>query len=594
MVNNGLTDLLNTALQTILDALPNVSDSEYQAWLAANALDDVGRRRIGGLIRSTGAASIDILIAAPVVGAEIWQTFESLANQLWPSFAVVLAAPPDQMPAVERLLANFSGLRCTSVSVAGPMDGVAAIERAALAASRADFIGFLAPGDALAEQAVAEVVLALGRRPETLIIMTDEDWIDSHGVRSRPRLKAGWDPDAQFAFDLFGRFSPMHRETAIAAGGLRSAEGLAAHYGLHCRVAGEAEHGRILHLPSVLRHARKQPAASSTLAEAYASAARTVAREQALEQEGAEVEVMSAPLAPYFNRLIWPVPNPAPLVSVLIPTRDRPDLLSVAIKGVLEQTDYPHIEVLVMDNGSVEAETFALFERILQDTRVKVLNMPGPFNYSRLNNRAAAVACGEILLLLNNDVEIMGSDWLRELVSLAVRDEIGCVGAKLIYSDGRIQHAGINMAPHTGCAHVGRLFPRDAPGDGGLIAVTRTHSAVTAACLAIRADVFAEVGGLDEVALTIGYNDVDLCLKVRDHGYRSVCNPNAVLWHFESVSRGHNDNPEKQARERRENGRVSGRWHEIFLDDPHQNPNSLLTWEGVPRLVASRRRKEWS
>jgi GT2 family glycosyltransferase len=473
------------------------------------------------------------------------------------------------------------------------VEDILALEQGALDAAQGDYIAFLAPGDMLPVHAIAEIVLALSRQPETVIVFTDEDWIDAHGNRRRPRFKDGWDWDAQLGFDLMGRFSPMRREAALAAGGLRNAAGLAAHYALHCRVAGEAGAAGILHLASVLYHAAQQPAASTEAADAYAASARVVAQEAALQWEGVNVVASAAPLSPWFNRIEWPLPDPAPLVSILLPTRDRPELLEASALGVLQKTDYPAIELLILDNGSVEPETTALFGRLARDPRVRIMPMPGPFNYSKLNNDGAAAARGDILLLLNNDVEIIGADWLAEMVSLAVRPEIGCVGAKLLYADRRIQHAGVNMAPHTGCAHVGRLLDHAEAGIGGTLAVTRTHSAVTAACLAIRTEVFAEVGGLDEVAFRVGYNDVDLCLKVRDHGFRSVCSPFATLFHLESVSRGPNNDPEKRARERAENARIIGRWRELFLDDPCQNPNTLLTWEGMPRMVQSRRMREW-
>jgi GT2 family glycosyltransferase len=598
---------LNTALQTILDALPTVSESEsdYQEWVVKTALTQQDEQAIMAALErlpkpgqtSAGLTQLDVIIAGENDPSKLLASLDALSKQLWTGFGVTIASPAHALStlrqAIEAFFPHGTDFTLRLIPVDAPVDDVFALEAAALRASGADYVSFLARGDIVPRHATAEIALALARQPETYLLFTDEDWIDAHGNRSRPRFKAGWDPDAQLGFDLIGRFSPMKREIALEAGGLRKEAGLAAHYALHCRVAGLAGPLRILHLPSVLRHAAKQTVASVEAANAYAASARLVAEEAALLWEGIIVAAEPAPLSPWLNRIRWPMPAKAPLVSILLPTRDHPKLLEAAARGVLEETDYPSIEVLVLDNGSVEPETTQLFRRLAIDPRVRILPMPGPFNYSKLNNDGAAAARGEILLLLNNDIEMIGSDWLREMVSLAVRPEIGCVGAKLLYADGRIQHAGINMAPHTGCAHVGRLFERAAPGDAGMLAITRTHSAVTAACLGIRTEVFKEVGGLDEDALRVGYNDVDLCLKVRDYGYRSVDCPSALLFHMESVSRGPNDNPEKRAREKAENARIVGRWRELFLDDPYQNPNTLLTWEGKPRLVASRRTREW-
>lgn len=589
---------MNIALQTILDAVPNVRDAEYHDWITSTALSDRDEANILAALQALSEPpELEVLVAAEDDPTRLLATLDALMKQLWTRFSITVACPAGRLPHLRRVIEErYSQDAAPSVhlvSVDVSQDDVCTLEQGALQAAQADFVGFLARGDILPKHAVGEIALALARKPGTALIFTDEDWIDAHGVRSRPWFKAGWDSDAQLGFDLMGRFSPMKREIALAAGGLREEMGLAAHYALHCRIAGMVGSSALLHIPSVLRHAAKQAVASEELADAYAASARDVAQEAAAQWEGIRVVVEPAPLAPWFNRIRWPMPDPAPLVSILLPTRDRPELLEASALGVLEKTDYPAIELLILDNGSVEPKTTALFGQLARDSRVRIMPMPGPFNYSKLNNGGATAARGEIILLLNNDIEVIDPDWLREMVSLVMRPEIGCVGAKLLYEDGRIQHAGINMAPHTGCAHVGRLFDRYDAGDSGLLAITRTHSAVTAACLAIRADVFREVGGLDEEALRVGYNDVDLCLKVRDHGYRSVCCPFAVLFHMESVSRGPNDNPEKRAREKAENARIVGRWREIFLDDPYQNPNTLLTWEGKPRLVASRRLREW-
>lgn len=598
-MDDPLSDPLNTALQTMFDTLPSFSDADYRDWIEATALTEQDSVMLDAALRQlTDSPVLDILIAGGSQAEGLMISLDCLFNQRWTNFGITVCCPRNELVDLQRLIdarrgrwAQTPTVRLVAIDAAAR--DVFALEQGALEAAQGDFIAFLAPGDVLSAHATAEIVLALSRQPETVIAFTDEDWIDARGTRSRPRFKDGWDWDAQLGFDLMGRFSPMRREAALMAGGVCNAAGLAAHYALHCRVAGAAGTDGILHLPSVLYHAAKQPAASLEAADTYAAAARGVAQEAALQWEGVHVVASAAPLSPWFNRIEWPLPDPAPLVSILLPTRDRPELLEASALGVLQKTDYPAIELLILDNGSVEPETIALLGSLARDPRVRIMPMPGPFNYSKLNNDGAAAARGDILLLLNNDVEIIGADWLSEMVSLAVRPEIGCVGAKLLYADQRIQHAGVSMAPHTGCAHVGRLLGHAEAGIGGALAVTRTHSAVTAACLAIRREVFAEVGGLDEVAFRVGYNDVDLCLKIRDHGFRSVCSPFATLFHLESVSRGPNNDPEKRARERAENARINGRWRELFLDDPCQNPNTLLTWGGMPRMVKSRRTREW-
>lgn len=591
-----MNDPLSTALQTICDSLPGFSSAEYSAWVAANALDGNDRERITrALGRLVDPPRLEVLVSSGPDATALLATLDCLSQQIWQNFSISVGCDTGDLCDLQRVVAaldsSYPSIRVCPVDAAA--GEVLALDRALLDAASGDFVAFLSAGDKVPAQAVAEIILALARVPDTIVLFTDEDWIDVHGLRSRPRFKHGWDFDAQLGFDLMGRFSPMRRIAALAAGGLPQHAGLAAHYALHCRLAEMAGPSRILHIPSILRHAARQRAGSPALADAYAASARAVAQETARRWENASVGVGAAPLAPWLTRITWPLPDPAPLVSVLLPTRDRAELLETSARGVLEKTDYPAIELLILDNGSVEPETAAVFERLARDPRVRILPMPGPFNFSKLNNDGAAVARGEILLLLNNDVEIIDADWLREMVSLAVRQEIGCVGAKLLYPDRRIQHAGVNMAARTGCAHVGRLSGHADPGDMGALAITRTHSAVTGACLAIRAKVFEEVGGLDAAAFQVGYNDVDLCLKARDHGYRTVCSPFATLFHLESVSRDTQVDAVTRAREVTEGERILGRWREVFLDDPYQNPNTLLKWDGKPRLIESRRLREW-
>jgi GT2 family glycosyltransferase len=227
-----------------------------------------------------------------------------------------------------------------------------------------------------------------------------------------------------------------------------------------------------------------------------------------------------------------------------------------------------------------------------QDGRVRVLSDTGPFNYARLNNRAAQVARGEILLLLNNDVEVIAGDWLRELVSHAVRPDVGAVGARLLYADGRLQHGGVALGISGVAGHVELLAPRDSVGYGGRLALTRDVAAVTAACLAIRRTVFDSVGGLDADNLAVAYNDVDLCLRVRERGWRVIWTPFAELYHLETASRPFDLSPEQFDRYQREVGYMRARWGALLDEDPFYGPNFSLR-DGHYQLAAPRRRRPW-
>ncbi|TXN20443.1 glycosyltransferase family 2 protein, partial [Methylobacterium sp. WL9] len=273
-----------------------------------------------------------------------------------------------------------------------------------------------------------------------------------------------------------------------------------------------------------------------------------------------------------FNRLVRPLREP-PLVSVVIPTRDRAELVATVLDGLFAATDYPRLDVIVVDNDSREPQTAALFARHIQDPRFRVLPVPGAFNFSDLCNRGAEAARGDMLLFLNNDIEVIERGWLTELVSIALDESIGAVGAKLLYPDGTLQHGGIvlGIGGVAGHSHLG--LPAEDPGYFERMVLSQEVSAVTGACLAMRRSVFSEVGGFDAKHLKVAFNDVDLCLRVREAGYRIVWTPHARLIHHESKSRGSEDSPEKRARFESECRVMRERWEPLLRADPYYNPN---------------------
>jgi GT2 family glycosyltransferase len=295
-------------------------------------------------------------------------------------------------------------------------------------------------------------------------------------------------------------------------------------------------------------------------------------------------------------RVTWPLPTPEALVSVIVPTRDRIDLLAQCVEGVLHQTGYNNLELLIVDNESIEETTQTFFERLRrEDNRVRILQYPGPFNYSAINNAAAREAGGEILLLLNNDIRVIEPGWLRELASQALRPDVGIVGAKLYYANHQVQHGGVVLGPHGHMAHVHRCADRNDPGYFGQLAHARTLSAVTGACAAIRRSVFFEVGGFDQINLPVSFNDIDLCLRLGDYGYRVVWTPFAELFHLESASRGKEDvDPVTRERFLSEWQYIKERWG-LMLEsaDPFHNPNLLFHPDYFEAPSSPRREKPW-
>ncbi|MCJ2007291.1 glycosyltransferase [Methylobacterium sp. J-092] len=266
---------------------------------------------------------------------------------------------------------------------------------------------------------------------------------------------------------------------------------------------------------------------------------------------------------------LHPLPDPLPLVSVIVPTRDRVDLLRACLDGLRTRTDWPTLEILIADNDSRAPETLAYF-RALEGEGVRVVACPGPFDFAGMNNAAAALARGALLAFVNNDVEAFRPDWLGRMVREALRPEIGAVGAKLLDGEGRIQHGGIVLGTGGLATHAHRHFPGDAPGDGMRLRATHAVSAVTAACLVVEAAKFRAVGGFDAAHFAVDFNDVDLCLRLNAAGHRTLMVPGAVLHHREGASRRRS--PEAESRHAREVAAFKMRWGPLLVQDPHYHP----------------------
>jgi len=439
------------------------------------------------------------------------------------------------------------------------------------------------PADAvLSERALYQLAVAFNQDSQALIFFGDEDQLDAAGRRCRPRLKTAWDPDLILGRNAIG--TPVAYDRAYLAAVHAACDDRAGltEYDLALRATAGAPPNRIRHISAILCHRRLDPDAPPVW---DPQRARDIVRRH-LDAIGDAAEVAPAPLAPQWNRIIRPLPEPAPLVSILMPTRDRADLLARAADAVLARTDYPALELLIIDNGGSEPEALALLRRLGDDPRVRILAAPGPFNFAAMNNAAAQVARGELLVLLNNDIDAPDRGWLREMVSHAVRPDVGIVGARLLYDDGRVQHAGVVFDQDGEVIHQLRLSGATDPGPDGELALTRTVSAVTGACLCLRRSVFFEIGQLDERNLAVNFNDIDLCLRAGDFGYRVVVTPFAGLIHYESASRDPGAAAAQDAY-RRERRWFQAEWGDLLANDPFRNPNLVYGW--TETRMASRR-----
>ena len=444
----------------------------------------------------------------------------------------------------------------------------------ALEALDAEMLCFLGAGERLAPGALHLVATVLQHRPLFDVVFTDEDWLGEAGRRMRPFFKPGWDPELQRGRDLLGPFTFLRASLVRAA---TVATGPAWRYDLASQVAAAAGPGGVCHIPAVLCH-------RTATEPGFAVAAREAAAAQ-LQREG--VAALVEPVGTVEgHRALYVIPRPEPLVSVIVPTRDRVDLLRACAEGVLRQTNYPSLELLIVDNDTVAEDALALLDELAADPRVRVLRRPGPFNWSALNNGAACTATGSVLLLLNNDTAVLRPDWLTVLVAHVVQPGVGAVGAKLLYPDGRVQHAGLTTDSRGVPRHLFRYLPGDAADPYGMTTLARTVWAVTGACLAVTRATFFKVGGLNE-SLPIAYNDVDFCLRLAAHGYRTVWTPWSLVEHHELATRPPDHSPERREKTQEELDHLRRDWGGLVLHDPWLNPNLELAGEklGLRRTV---------
>ena len=365
------------------------------------------------------------------------------------------------------------------------------------------------------------------------------------------------------------------------------------------RAADATTPSRIRHVPAILYHWRRDaasPSFSESSLERCVVAARRAIREH-LERRG-DARAASSLHRRRFpsRRVIYALPDKRPLVSVIVPTRDRADLLARCADGILTRTDYEPLELIIVDNDSREPETHRAPGRSCQeDPRVRIVRHPGDFNYAAINNRAVQEARGEIVVLLNNDVDVISSLWLEEMVSHALRPDVGAVGAKLLYPDGRVQHAGVVLGVGHGAGHFFHRAPREDVGHFGFLALTRRVSAVTAACMALRRSVYLEVGGMDETNFPVAFNDVDLCLRI---GERRVCDrldsacgalPLRIRdpWPLIPTAERLGATGTETASILRQ------RWGRVLMSDPYYNPNCSIKAAYFEPGFPPRRRKPW-
>jgi O-antigen biosynthesis protein len=587
--------------QQVVQPVNAADHPSYTRWVAEyDTLNDIDRADIRAHISGLARRPL-ISVVVPVYNTDekyLREMIESVRSQIYPHWELCLANDASTKPHVERVLQEFAARDRRIKFMQRETNGhISAATNTALDLATGEFVALLDHDDLLSETALYEIAVELDAHPDADVIYSDSDNIDDSGRRSDPYFKTDWNPDLMLGHNMVSHLGVYRRSLVEQVGRLRIGFEGSQDYDLMLRVLEASAPSRIRHIPAVLYHWRRNAALSpaffsETSLERCVVSARRAIREH-LERTGVQARIDVPPKCPAWTRVVYSLPRERPLVSIIVPTRDRADLLARCADGVLTRTDYEPLELVIVDNDSEEPETHRLFTRLLEDSRVRIIRHPGEFNYAAVNNRAVGEARGEIVVLMNNDVDVISSLWLEEMVSHALRPEIGAVGAKLLYPDGRVQHAGVVLGVGHGAGHFFHLAPRDDVGYFGFLALTRRVSAVTAACMALRRSVYAEAGGLDAVNFPVAFNDVDLCLRIGERGYAVVWTPYAELYHLESATRGADRDPERLARFERDAEQLRQRWGEILSRDPFYNLNCSVAAAYFEPGFPPRRCKPW-
>ncbi|RXF33197.1 glycosyltransferase family 2 protein [Enterococcus faecalis] len=570
MAKNGISHTIQRAK---IEKLRN--QASYPNWLARNEVLDIEAmtQEI-----ATFHYQPKISIAMPVYNVEekwLRLCIDSILNQVYTNWELCMADDASTDPNVKKILTEYQQLDERIRIVFREQNGhISEATNSALAIATGEFVALLDNDDELAINAFYEVVKVLNENPELDLIYSDEDKIDMDGNRSDPAFKPDWSPDLLLGTNYISHLGVYRRSILEEIGGFRKGYEGSQDYDLVLRFTEKTTKERIKHIPKVLYYWRMLPTSTAVDqgSKGYAFEAGLRAVQDALVRREINGHATHGAANGLYD--VYYDIESEKLVSIIIPTKNGYKDVQRCVSSIIEKTTYQNYEIIMADNGSTDPkmhELYAEFEQQLPG-RFFVESIDIPFNFSTINNRAAKKAHGEYLLFLNNDTEVITENWLTLMVSFAQQERIGCVGAKLLYPNNTVQHAGVilGLGGVAGHGHYG--YPHGDLGYFGRLAINVNYSAVTAACLLMKKADFDAVGGFEE-AFTVAFNDVDLCLKVQALGRDNVWLHEAELYHFESQTRGYDDKGKKKKRFEQEKVMMEEKWGPLIENDPFYNPN---------------------
>jgi len=578
------------AVRLILSCLKRVarfrSDQEYSQWIQSFDTLAEGDRVL--IRRHVDALEYKPLLSLLVSLHDCHELLlrhclDSVVEQLYPYWELCIAYDDSLKESCRSILNEYAqGDRRIKPSCRQNKGAIADAMNVLLEKSDGEYFALLGQHDTLSQHSLYMVAVELNKNRPADLIYTDEDNIDGNERRYHPHFKPDWNPDLFYSHNVIGSLAVCRTSLVRDLGGFRPAFDSCAAYDLTLRVTAGSASQRIRHIPFILYHHRIGPGSAigrEVPGKHDGPPVSCLALQNVLESSGVRARVEAAEGGRH-HRVVYPLPQQMPPVSIIVPTAGRNvDVLAKFVEAILRRTDYPNLELILIPNNIECKKSIHYLQSISIDPRVRLIPYDGAFNFSTIYNDAVPKSTGELICILNDDIDLIFPGWLKEMVSHALRKEIGAVGAMLYYKDDTIQHAGLILGLGGIAAHVYKRYYRGSFGYFDRARLIQNCSAVTAACMVMRREVFTEVGGFDP-NLGVAYNDVDLCLRIWDKGYRILWTPYAELYHLESASRGPDDVPHTLPRFLREVEYMRIKWGSTLCNDVFYSPN--LTQTGRP------------
>lgn len=590
--NGAVNKLRYIVKQAFVGDMHTLNLQGYETWFKRYcAVTGEGRKR---MLEITDAFQNPpfISVLLPTYNSHpLWlkAAIESLRNQVYPHWELCIADDASTNENTVALLKEYCEKDSRiKVQFRKKNGHISEASNSALEMAEGEFVALLDHDDLFTEDALFWVATAINKNSGAALIYSDEDKTDTKGRLLEPYFKCDWNYHLFLSQNMVSHLGVYKTSIARQIGGFRKGFEGSQDYDLALRFIELIDEKQIVHIPRVLYHWRihKQSTAVNAQSKPYATKAARRAIAEHLKRINVQAEVEILPINLY--RVKYNLPEVLPMVSIIISTRNNPELLQKCMESILKKTSYKNVEIIVVDNNSDEPETVKYLSELQNKREVKILADKREFNFSAINNQAAQNAKGEFLLFINDDTEVIHKEWLSEMVCIVAQDRVGVVGAKLWYPNNTLQHGGIILGIKGVAGHAHKYFDKLNQGYLGRANLIQEFSAVTGACMLVKKELFNRVGGFDE-NLAIAYNDIDLCLRIRKQGLKVVWTPYAELIHHESQSRGDDFQDEKYERLKKESAYLLNRWGDIIQNDPAYSPNLTLEAENFglawpPRL----------